>query len=118
MLGIELCTYSAKFLPYIRVTLTTDERNGNKDKFPRNTENRTRRVKTNVGLALRMFSYVEVKCCLFRTFSYSLYISSLCLRSRVRDLMRLEVCYNTVFKILVGLNEGKAPDQYLCIRMC
>ena len=54
------------------------------------------------------FCFVEVKC-LLRTFCYSLYMSSFWTKFRVSDLKRLEVCYNTIFRILAGLNRWESP---------
>ena len=68
-------------------------------------------------MLIRKFNFcsVEVKCFLFRAFRHSLYTSSLWARFRVGDLKRLEVCYNTIFRILDGLNRWESPHQHLFI---
>ena len=54
--------------------------------------------KVNMFMKKLYFSFVEVKCCVFGTFCFSLYSSSLWARFRSCDLKRLEVCYKIIFR--------------------
>ena len=54
---------------------------------------------------IRKFSFCtyDVLCCLFKTFCYSLYCSSLWTNYRKSSLYKLKVCYNNIMRRLIGV---------------
>ena len=58
------------------------------------------------------FCSMEVKCSLFRTFCYSLYTSNLWANFRICDIKRLEVAYNTIFRMLIDIPRWISPRSY------
>ena len=48
------------------------------------------------------FCSVKVRCYLFKTFCYSVYGTTLCSPCNTATMKKLKVCYNKVFKMLLG----------------